>query len=158
MTENPQIEISYDDSTPTLSHEEEKTVQSALNTLMNQTGNEGKRLSLFFCSEETIRNLNQTYRQKDEATDILSFSYEEDGQEEDPEGDIWGELALCLDICSKQAADTGLPFMTELFRLLVHGLGHLMGFDHELSDEAEREMLEMEKQLLSSIHLDDLYD
>ena len=124
--------------------------------LLDLTGNSNKTVSLFFCHPSTIQSLNLNYREINKPTDILSWLYDE--MEITPHLDVWGELVVCMEICKQQAVDTGWPFETELLRLLVHGLGHLMGYDHELSDQEEQRMLEKEKSLLSSIDLDGLYD
>ncbi len=88
---------------------------------------------------------------------MLSWSYENDGLDEIP-GDVpWGELALCLEIIEKQAESSGWPLETELLRLLVHGIGHLNGYDHELSEADEEEMLRFEIELLSYIGFEGVY-
>ncbi len=156
MTDHQQVQISYEDHVDQLPQETEELIKETFQKLLNDTGNEKKVVSLYFCSLSTIQSLNLSYRNINRPTDILSWSY----QEEDAiaESEPWGELAVCLDVCQRQADASGWSLDTELLRLLVHGLGHLMGFDHEQSDEDEARMLELEKQLLSSIDLGDLYD
>ena len=151
-----QIQISYEHPTWRLSENTEELVRTSMLKLLAVTGNSTKTISLFFCYPATIQSLNNNYRGIDKSTDILSWQYDE--TEMSPEFDIWGEFAICIDLCEQQAADNGWPFETELLRLLVHGFAHLMGYDHELSDQEEQRMLEKEEFLLSSINLDGLYD
>lgn len=151
----PEIEFSSEEGI-VLDSELEKLLSEKLIYLMSETGNQDKMLSLFFCSEETIKELNNSYRGVNKSTDILSWLYDE----EDPiaEQETWGELVVCLDVCRRQAEKSGLSLKTELLRLTVHGLVHLMGYDHENSPEEEKRMLAREKELLSLIGLEGIYD
>ncbi len=156
MTENEQIQITYEDDSRALPAKIEQLIQTNLLKLLKNTGNEGKIISLYFCQAPTIQKLNLSHRNIDKATDILSWSYE--SNETFTDSEPWGELAICLDVCIKQAEASDWSLETELLRLLVHGLGHLMGYDHERSEEDEAKMLAMEKIWLSSINLEGLYD
>lgn len=152
MDSEQQVQIAYESELTTLPEESVGLIQKSLETVLVNSGNKEKVISLYFCSTETSKNLNQTYRGVDKPTDILSWSYEGD------EDEIWGELAVCLEVCQSQAKASNWSLNKELLRLLVHGVVHLMGYDHEISEEAEREMLEIEKDLLSSINLNGIYD
>ena len=156
MTDPQQIQLSYEDQVEPLPQKTEQLIRETFHKLLIDTGNEKKIVSLYFCGPSTIQSLNLSYRNMDKPTDILSWSYEE--EDIVAETEPWGELAVCLDVCQRQADASGWSLETELLRLLVHGLGHLMGFDHEHSEEDEARMLEWEKGLLSSIDLGDLYD
>jgi rRNA maturation RNase YbeY len=151
------IQISYEENLEPLPVETEKRILSDLSILLEETENQTKTLSLFFCSSETMQELNQVHRNVIKPTDILSWAYDEEELSETTEV-LLGELAICLEICGKQAGETGWDLEIELLRLLVHGIGHLMGFDHELSEADEKKMLEFEKGLLASINLKGVYD
>lgn len=89
-----------------------------------------KRLvDLIICSEETIRKLNYNYRQKDSVTDVLSYPFDDD--------DYLGEIYICYNRAFEQAKEYEFSLDQELKRLLVHGLIHLIGYDHILDDERE---------------------
>lgn len=158
MKLSDQIQINYEDQSCILADKLEEILRTNLLKLLEKSSNTDKVVSLFFCRLETMRSLNKNHRGLDRPTDILAWSYNESGDISFPEADIWGELAVCIDICQKQADASGWPLETELMRLLTHGICHLMGYDHELSDNDEKQMLEMEISLLSSINLDGLYD
>jgi len=78
--------------------------------------------ALILCSDYFIRKLNRGYRGKDKPTDVLSFEF---GDE-----DLLGEIYISLQRAKVQARAYGLTYEEELRRLLVHGLLHLMGYDH----------------------------
>ena len=94
------IEFSFEEEI-SLNSELETVLLDKLTFLMEKTGNQDKMLSLFFCSEETIKDLNSSYRGVDKTTDILSWLYEEDNPVAEQE--TWGELAICLEVCRRQA-------------------------------------------------------
>ena len=81
------------------------------------------------CTDDAqIRALNQTYRDKDRATDVLSFDLSD-------EFNACGEIYISLERAREQADCLGVPFDQELGRLLVHGLLHLAGYDHPTEEK-----------------------
>lgn len=82
-----------------------------------------------YISEEAMQDLNRTYRGKDKVTDVLSFSYVGD-----PYSETLGDVVISVDQARRQAQD-GLR--TELVTLLVHGVLHVLGYDHEDLKDAE---------------------
>ncbi len=108
-------------------------------------------LSIALCDDKRIRELNLEYREKDEATDVLSF---EQGETfEDPEiGErfLAGDIVISLDTLAENAAYFGVSKDEELKRLIVHGILHLGGMDHE-DNKPEREMLILQEKILSSL-------
>jgi len=147
--------IKHEDEDNHLPIDVEKTLVKKTSFLMEKLGVE--KLTIFFCEVETIKNLNKDFRNQDKPTDILSFN---NSSEIDNAGDIdesnFGELAVCLEICKKQALEYQLLFIEELMRLVVHGLVHITGKDHQ-NDEDEQVMLAQEIQLLDLIEFKDLY-
>lgn len=97
--------------------------------------------------EEEMRKLNSRYRGKRKATDVLSF----------PAPDLFweagflGELAICEPVLARQARGHGHAESAELDLLLVHGVLHLLGLDHERGEKHELEMSDWEKKLLRAI-------
>ncbi len=82
-----------------------------------------RELTIIFLTQSKAKKINSQFRKKDYATDVLSFS--------DPEGDVLGELALCPAVLQRQAKDNKHAFQMELNYLLLHGVLHLLGYDHE---------------------------
>jgi probable rRNA maturation factor len=86
-------------------------------------------ISAFLATDATIRTLNREYRKKDKATDVLSFPVDADHLHEAPKQA--GDLAISLDTARKQAQEHGHTLQIEVKILLLHGLLHLAGYDHE---------------------------
>ncbi|MCB0386930.1 MAG: rRNA maturation RNase YbeY [Bdellovibrionales bacterium] len=99
-------------------------------------GGQDKELVVVFVDEAQARSLNRQYRKKDYATDVLSF--------ESQEPESFGELVLCLDVVRRQARDHRLSVKEELSYLLLHGLLHLLGFDHEKDQKAAKRMFALQ--------------
>lgn len=88
--------------------------------------------------DEMLQNLNREYRSKDAPTDVLAFSYiegEEDIDSDDPDFAI-GDIFISLEKASLQAENAGHTIARELAFLAVHGMLHLIGYDHIEDDEA----------------------
>lgn len=93
-----------------------------------------KTISLVFCSDHTIRKLNAGYRKIDRATDVLSFTLDDD--------DLLGEIYISLERVKVQARMYEISYNDEITRLFVHGFFHLLGYDHK----KKQERLLMEKK------------
>jgi probable rRNA maturation factor len=102
-------------------------------------------ISLLFCDDETIQPLNRDWRGKDKPTDVLSFSQQEGETIGDP--NLLGDIVVSVETAARQAEERGHPLERELRVLVVHGLCHLLGHDHEEDEEAE-EMEALERRLL----------
>ncbi len=114
-------------------------------------GLDGWDLSIAFCGDRYIKELNGRYRGKDEPTDVLSF--EQGERFEDPElGErfLAGDVIVSLDTLEANAAYFGVPRGEELKRLVVHGILHLSGRDHPDNDPG-REMLALQERLLRGL-------
>lgn len=108
-------------------------------------------VSLVFCDDDFIAELNRQYRGKNGPTDVLSFSIREGETIADPGDDVpesLGDIILSLDRASAQAEEFDVALEEELARLAIHGLLHLLGFDHEES-AVEGEMFEIQDEYLS---------
>lgn len=118
-------------------------------------------ISVLLVDNETIRSLNRDYRNKDAATDVLSFPMEEamDGEPEPaviggPTERLLGDLVISVEMAVAQAAEYGHSLERELAFLSVHGLLHLLGYDHESGVEAEAAMQAEEKRILSVLGIE----
>ncbi|KAG8635894.1 endoribonuclease YBEY, chloroplastic isoform X2 [Manihot esculenta] len=112
-------------------------------------GFESVELSVLLCNDEFIRELNKEWRDEDHATDVLSMS------QHVPQLKLpilmLGDIVISVETAARQAEERGHTLIDEIRILLVHGLLHLLGFDHEISEEAEAEMEKEEELLLKSL-------
>jgi len=109
---------------------------------------EGAELSVALVDEDKIRELNATYRGKDSATDVLSFSSEAFEEEAEEVPQLLGDVVICPSVASRQAQEYGQTFEQEMTLLLTHGILHLLGYDH-ITDEDAGEMEAHEKDILA---------
>ncbi len=100
-----------------------------------------KEISLSFCTATEIQALNKQYREKDSVTDVLSFP----ALAEVP---TLGDIVICTSRAQEQASELGHSLKRELAFLFVHGLLHLLGYDHEISEDEERIMFDLQDQIL----------
>ncbi|MBE6681481.1 MAG: GTPase Era [Ruminococcaceae bacterium] len=114
-------------------------------------------ISLTFVDNEKIHELNKEYRGKDAPTDVLSFPMFENGEiEYDDESDepcAIGDIVISLEKAKEQAEEYGHSMEREASFLAVHSVLHLLGFDHEVSEEDDEYMKESTEEILSSIGL-----
>lgn len=107
--------------------------------------------------DNEIRKLNRDYRGKDAATDVLSFPLEEETADGEPAiiggpGERWlGDIVISVEKAQAQAQAYGHTFEREMTFLLIHGLLHLLGYDHEKGEADEQAMQAEEKRILAAL-------
>jgi probable rRNA maturation factor len=128
-----------------------RALKTTARALLNAVGESGSSLSLTIVNDDAIQVLNREHRGKDKATDVLSFPMFDDASS-DPEIDerLLGDVVISIDTARRQAADYDAPVQRELYRLLIHGLLHVLGHDHEEAGE-RAEMEAEEKRLAAAI-------
>ena len=98
-------------------------------------------LSVVFVDPEKMQELNRDRRGKDSATDVLSFEYCNDPEMKgEMEIEPLGEVVICPEYIEEQAKENENTFQKELSFVLIHGILHLLGYDHEKGGEEERLM------------------
>jgi probable rRNA maturation factor len=97
-------------------------------------GKTGSSATIAFVSDKSIRKLNQQFRGIDKVTDVLSFPADEPGN--------LGDVAVSVETAATQAKENGLSFDIEIAQLILHGLLHLSGYDHE-TDNGEMNRFEL---------------
>ena len=113
-------------------------------------GCENQELSVLLANDRKIRTLNKQYRGQDRATDVLSFSQNEE-EENKPNSPLMGDVVISTETAKRQAAEHGLTLEEEIVLLLIHGILHLLGFDHERSDEEACHMKQKTRELFDWI-------
>lgn len=164
-----QIEISWEDGEPP---DWINQIETYCTKVLIHLGIENWEISLRFISNQEIKQLNQTYRQKDEPTDILSFCQLEEvpghegtgflkpehfgivaaSQGMNPEELLIpaGDLVISYTRVTQNAHDFSVPVHEELARVLIHGILHLKGLDHA-TNEVHEPMLLFQESILSSL-------
>jgi rRNA maturation RNase YbeY len=109
-------------------------------------------LSVFFVNNKKIGKMNKRFFQKDYPTNVISFSYMDGLSSE-----VMGDIVISLEKAREEAASLSVPFYERLFALIVHGIVHILGFDHVNDRKEARRMRYREKKLLAFIASHPLY-
>jgi probable rRNA maturation factor len=102
----------------------------------------GKDLTVAFVSDRRIKELNNIFRDKNKTTDVLSFPYEPDRYDYLETENFLGDIVISVEQAERQARENNLTLDTEIKQLILHGLLHLVGYDHE-TDGGEMDRLEL---------------
>ena len=114
-----------------------------------------REVGLLLTTNDRMLDLNKVYRKKNAPTNVLSFP---NGLQRFDETPIFlGDIAIGYSVTLEESIEANLPFLSHMQHLLVHGCLHLLGFDHEETDEAE-EMERVEIKILRDLNIDDPYD
>jgi probable rRNA maturation factor len=108
---------------------------------LRAVGAEDRDATVVFVSDAAMRKLNQQFRGKDSATDVLSFPSRAESFEAGAETNL-GEITIALDRAQAEAKENGLTLVNEVEQLILHGLLHLCGYDHE-TDHGKMNRLEL---------------
>jgi probable rRNA maturation factor len=118
--------------------------------------------SVLFTSDAEVHALNREWRERDQPTNVLSFPMLErsDLLALAPDGppELLGDIALAHETCVREAAEKGISIEDHAAHLIVHGLLHLAGYDHELGEEQAEAMEALEVKALALIGVADPYE
>jgi rRNA maturation RNase YbeY len=120
--------------------------------LLAVLGLKNRDLSILFTDNDQIRDFNRTYFNKDRPTNVISFSYIDGFACE-----VVGDLIISLERAYEESHQSDVPFHERVFSLIIHGLLHVQGFDHEKGDREARRMRYREKKLLTYVLSHKLY-
>lgn len=126
-----------------------RTIRRRATKLLTLLDKPHAELSVVLCGDEFIADLNQSYRGKSGPTDVLSFAMAE-GEDGDLAGPVLGDVVISLDTAQRQAWEWKRSLLDEVTSLLVHGVLHLLGYDHIKALDARRmfaRAAELEKQI-----------
>jgi probable rRNA maturation factor len=114
-----------------------------------------KEISFSFVNDETIQQLNNQYLNKDKPTNVLSFSLQE-GEFNNINPQVLGDIVISLDTAQRDASKSALSFEQEIDFLIIHGLLHLLGYNHENTTKEEtKKMQKKEKDLFRLLNCSD---
>ncbi len=124
--------------------------QSRIGQVLEILGETQCELSLLLTDDAEIQALNKTYRNLDKATDVLSFPQDEGAVNES--GDtLLGDVVISVETAARQAEEHQLSFNEELILLAIHGILHLLGYDHERSPQDARIMQDKTQALFETL-------
>ncbi len=127
-----------------------RVLERALKACGDALGGKGTyELSVAFVSEPEMRRLNRQWRGKDKVTDVLSFELEGEGERSKKQG----EVLISYEQAKRQAAELGHSTRDEQVFLLVHGVLHVFGYDHERPSDAKR-MFPLQTKILTRLGVD----
>lgn len=128
-----------------------KDIENILKLGLKHMNIKDSYISVVIVDKDRIHEINKTYRNVDKVTDVISFAFE-DNEGITPDGlRILGEIYLCMDKAKEQAVEYGHSNKREICYLVIHGLLHLLGYDHE-KEEDKKKMRTKEEEIL------ELYD
>lgn len=127
-------------------------VRKVTEDLLTYSGLGNRDLSILFIGNKRIRAINRAYFNKDRPTNVISFSYMGGFSCE-----VAGDLIISLERAHEESLAAGIPFYERVFSLIIHGLLHVLGFDHEQGEREARRMRYREKKLLAHVVSHRLY-
>ena len=110
-------------------------------------------ISIVITDDEDIREINKDYRNIDKPTNVLSFPMDDENMVI-PGLKILGDIVISEDTAIKEAQDAKITLDQRISQLLIHGILHLLGYDHEISEEEDEKMTQKSIELLSIIEKD----
>ena len=142
-----------------------KAAAQALVGVATELANPRLAASLLFTSDTEVHALNRQWRGKDQPTNVLSFPMLDRTEllalgwvgDENAPPELLGDIALALETCTREAADKGISLEHHTAHLIIHGLLHLAGYDHESSPADARAMETLEINALAQMGIADPY-
>lgn len=133
--------------------------QQAVDAAWTAVGSDGgtAQVAVLFTNDEAMTGINAEWRGKNNPTNVLSFPAASDMPWPDGEPRPLGDIVLAHGVVTREAADQGKTLHEHTVHLIVHGMLHLLGYDHEADDEAE-EMEQLEIGILKGLGISDPYE
>lgn len=151
------LEIDFQDEGQSVPEDMTRLVEELLQYAAKTLNIGDAEMSVTFVDNDRIQEINRTYREKDQPTDVISFA-----MEDEVEGEVaiigadlprvLGDIIISIPKAKEQAEDHGHSFRRELGFLALHGFLHLLGYDH-MTEADEREMFGLQNELLNSFGL-----
>ncbi|MGH1397703.1 MAG: rRNA maturation RNase YbeY [Alphaproteobacteria bacterium] len=130
---------------------DDASIQSVVMAALRGFEVEETELSIVLADDAFVRDLNKRYRDKDKPTNVLSFP-----QDTPPPNNMLGDIVLAFETVEREAAEQDKGFAAHFTHLLVHGVLHLLGYDH-ISDDEAQEMEALEIEILDGLGVENPY-
>ena len=168
MAKSTSVNLDIDIETPWPSGDWEALAEHAADATASaapELANTRLTTSILFTSDERVHQLNKEWRDRDKPTNVLSFpmlareELLELAPAEDKQGppEMLGDIALAFGTCTREAEEKSIPLEHHATHLIVHGLLHLAGYDHEISETDAEKMEAMEVAILAKLGIADPY-
>ncbi len=129
-----------------------KNLKSYLRRICNHLKLKNVVITIIICDNKFIHKINKEFRKKNRPTDVIAFSYRENPfPDTGQKTELLGEIYISLEKASENSCIYGVSLMDEIKRLLVHGVLHLIGYDHERSGRDAKIMAVKETEILNII-------
>jgi len=125
-----------------------ENIKELLDFALNYQNINNSLFNVIIVDKEKIQELNRDYRNKDSVTDVISFALEDDNTFITTDFRVLGDIYICIEKAHLQAIEYGHSFLRELSFLTIHGLLHLLGYDH-MKKEDEEIMFKLQERILS---------
>ncbi|MCB9493836.1 MAG: rRNA maturation RNase YbeY [Desulfobacteraceae bacterium] len=129
-----------------------QSLRKKTDLILSALGCKNCEISIVITDDEDIREINKSYRNIDKPTNVLSFPM--DDSMAVPGVKILGDLVISEDTALKESEEAQITLDQRISQLLIHGILHLFGYDHEISEEEDEKMTEKSIELLSLIEKD----
>ena len=130
-----------------------KIIEKVIKATSKKLNIKNSIISIVLVDNEKIHEINKTYRQVDRPTDVISFAFLDESINPLSELTNLGEIYISLEKAHTQAIEYGHSFIRELSFLTVHGLLHLLGYDH-MNKEEEKEMFKLQDEILNTLKIE----
>jgi len=125
-------------------------LRKAAERILSDLGYPDRELSVAIVGDRSIRRLNRLYLGRDKPTNVISFAMQE-GPFPDLNPELLGDVVISSVTCAREAVEAGISFSCRLHFLLLHGILHLAGYDHERSGEAEALRMEEKEREIAAL-------
>jgi probable rRNA maturation factor len=131
----------------------DQSLRKKTDLILNALGCENCEISIVITDDSDIREINSSYRNIDRPTNVLSFPMDDENMII-PGIRILGDIVISEDTAQREADSAGITLDQRLSQLLVHGILHLFGYDHETGDEDEKKMTQKSIELMALLEDD----
>lgn len=126
-------------------------MRRALHNILENLNCQDKEISLLFVDDDGIREINKKYLKRNHPTNVIAFSMTE-GEFSDVNPDILGDIIISAETALRDAKNAEIEFEEELDYLMIHGILHLLEYDHESSEAEAKQMKEKERELFFALN------
>ena len=124
-----------------------RQIRQFVRKLLRLVGCEAKEISLLFVDDKEIQEVNRRYLERNCPTNVISFAFSE-GEFSSINPGILGDIVISVDTALRDAENVNLPLSDELHFLIIHGLLHILGYNHENDNPDEIEVMQKKEQEL----------